>query len=73
MQPRHKDGVVLAPSYRFTAPLGMRVLHNLFKDLRFEQEITDILLQRLQRRYRCIMCQNVYDWDDSLNSDPGLR
>lgn len=69
MQPRHKDVVVLAPSYLFTAPLGWWVRHNWFKDLRFEQEMMEILLQRLQRRYGCIMCQNVYDWDDSLNTD----
>jgi len=73
MQPRHKDVTVLAPSYLFTAPLGWWVRHNWFKDLRFEQEMIDILLQRLHRKYGCIMCQNVYDWDDSLNTDPGWR
>jgi len=73
MQPRHSDSVVLAPSHLFTAPLGWYVRHNWFKDLRFEQEMMDVLLQRLHRRYGCIMCQNVYDWDDSLNTDPGWR
>eukprot|EP00927_Polykrikos_kofoidii_P007823 TRINITY_DN13210_c1_g1_i1.p1 TRINITY_DN13210_c1_g1~~TRINITY_DN13210_c1_g1_i1.p1 ORF type:complete len:650 (-),score=76.38 TRINITY_DN13210_c1_g1_i1:340-2100(-) len=73
MHPMHKDSVVLAPPHLFTAPLGWFVRHNWFKDMRFEQEMMDVLLQRLQRKYGCIMCQNVYDWDDSLNFDPGWR
>ncbi|CAE8649237.1 unnamed protein product [Polarella glacialis] len=73
MQPRHSDVVVLAPPHLFTAPLGWYVRHNWFKDLRFEQEMQDVLLQRLQRRYGCIVCQNVFDWDDSLNTDVGWR
>lgn len=73
IHPRHADSVVLAPSYLFTAPLGWFVRHNWFKDLRFEQEMQDVLLQRLQRRYGCIVCQNVYEWDASLNTDPGWR
>jgi len=73
IQPRHSDAVVLAPSHLFTAPLGWFVRHNWFKDMRFEQEMMDVLLQRLYRKYGCIMCQNVYDWDDSLNTDPGWR
>lgn len=73
MQPRHTDSVVLAEPHLFTAPFGWFVRHNWFKDLRFEQEMMDILLQRLQRKYGCIMCQNVYDWDDSVNSDVGWR
>lgn len=73
MQPKYKDVVVLAEPYLFTAPFGWYIRHNWFKDLRFEQEMQDILLQRLQKRYNCIMCQNVYDWDDSNNTDPGWR
>jgi len=73
IQPRHAESVVLAPSHLFTAPLGWFVRHNWFKDLRFEQEMQDVLLQRLHRKYGCIMCQNVYDWDDSLNTDVGWR
>jgi len=73
MQPKHSDVVVLAPPHLFTAPLGWFVRHNWFKDLRFEQEMMDVLLQRLQRKYGCIVCQNVFDWDDSLNTDVGWR
>lgn len=73
MQPRYADKVVLAPPYLFTAPFGWFVRHNWFKDLRFEQEMQDVLLHRLQKKYGCIMCQNVYDWDESLNTDPGWR
>eukprot|EP00931_Biecheleriopsis_adriatica_P121321 TRINITY_DN96401_c0_g1_i1.p1 TRINITY_DN96401_c0_g1~~TRINITY_DN96401_c0_g1_i1.p1 ORF type:complete len:607 (+),score=116.41 TRINITY_DN96401_c0_g1_i1:93-1913(+) len=73
MQPKYSDVVVLAEPHLFTAPFGWVVRHNWFKDLRFEQEMQDILLQRLQQRYNCIMCQNVYDWDDSNNTDPGWR
>lgn len=71
MQPRHADSVVLAPCHLFTAPQGWYVRHNWFKDLNFEQEMMDIMLQRLYRKYDCIMCNNVYDWDDSLNHDVG--
>lgn len=73
MQPLHSDVVVLAEPHLFTAPLGWFVRHNWFKDMKFEQEMMDVLLQRLQRRYGCIMCQNVYDWDDSVNHDVGWR
>eukprot|EP00928_Gymnodinium_smaydae_P023949 TRINITY_DN19550_c0_g1_i2.p1 TRINITY_DN19550_c0_g1~~TRINITY_DN19550_c0_g1_i2.p1 ORF type:complete len:342 (-),score=64.73 TRINITY_DN19550_c0_g1_i2:68-1093(-) len=73
MQPRYKDVAVLAEPHLFTAPLGWFVRHNWFKDMRFEQEMMDVVLQRLFKRYGCIMCQNVYDWDDSLNTDPGWR
>lgn len=73
MQPKYADVTVLASSQLFTAPLGLVVRHNWFKDLRFEQEMQDILLQRLHQRYGCIVCQNVYDWDDSNNTDPGWR
>jgi len=71
MQPRHADSVVLGPSRLFAAPLGVVVRHNWFKDLNFEQEMQEILLQRLRRKYGCIVCNNVYDWDDSLNHDVG--
>jgi len=73
MQPLHSDVVVLAEPHLFTAPLGWFVRHNWFKDMKFEQEMMDVLLQRLQRKYGCIMCQNVYDWDDSVNHDVGWR
>mmetsp|Transcript_36576 Transcript_36576/g.80098 ORF Transcript_36576/g.80098 Transcript_36576/m.80098 type:complete len:625 (-) Transcript_36576:69-1943(-) len=73
MHPLHANDVVLAPSYLFTAPMGWFVRHNWFKDLRFEQEMQDVILQRLYRKYNCIMCQNVYDWDDTMNGDVGWR
>jgi len=73
VQPFRANTVVLAPSHLFTAPLGWFVRHNWFKDLHFEQEMQDVLLQRLYHKYGCIMCQNVYDWDDSLNIDVGWR
>ena len=73
MQPKYSQVTVLGSSQLFTAPLGLVVRHNWFKDLRFEQEMQDILLQRLHQRYGCIVCQNVYDWDDSNNTDPGWR
>merc|ERR1712138_64253 len=67
VQPVRAEQVVLAPPYLFTAPLGWFVRHNWFKDMRFEQELQDVILQRLFHRYGCIVCQNVYDWDQSLN------
>ena len=73
MQPKYWNVTVLASSLLFTAPFGMAVRHNWFKDLSFEQEMQDVLLQRLHKRYGCIVCQNVYDWDDSNNTDPGWR
>ncbi|CAE7428461.1 PKHD1L1, partial [Symbiodinium pilosum] len=73
MQPKYAAVTALGEPHLFTAPLGLAVRHNWFKDLRFEQEMQDILLHRLQRRYNCIVCQNVYDWDDSNNTDPGWR
>ncbi|CAK9025902.1 unnamed protein product [Durusdinium trenchii] len=72
MQPKYGHVTVLASSQLFTAPFGLVVRHNWFKDLRFEQEMKDILLQRLQKRYGCIVCQNVYDWDEFNNTDVGL-
>lgn len=71
IQPLHTEFVVLAPSRFFTAPRGLFVRHNWFKDLQFEQEMQDILLQRLQHKYGCIVCSNVYDWDNSMNHDVG--
>lgn len=71
MQPKYAAVTALGEPHLFTAPLGVAIRHNWFKDLRFEQELQDILLHRLQRRYNCIVCQNVYDWDDSNNTDPG--
>jgi len=71
MQPKYSDRVVLAPSHLFTAPRGWFVAHNWFKDLQFEQSMIEVMLQRLNRKYGCIMCDNVYDWDDSVNHDLG--
>ncbi|CAE7207306.1 PKHD1L1 [Symbiodinium natans] len=73
MQEKYAAVTALGEPHLFTAPLGLAIRHNWFKDLRFEQEMQDILLHRLQRRYNCIVCQNVYDWDDSNNTDPGWR
>eukprot|EP00929_Paragymnodinium_shiwhaense_P012824 TRINITY_DN120716_c0_g1_i1.p1 TRINITY_DN120716_c0_g1~~TRINITY_DN120716_c0_g1_i1.p1 ORF type:complete len:614 (+),score=123.85 TRINITY_DN120716_c0_g1_i1:75-1916(+) len=71
MQPRYSDKVVLAPPQLFTAPMGWFVRHNWFKEKSFEQEMIEILLQKLNKKYGCIFCDNVYDWDNSVNHDVG--
>merc|ERR1712129_457300 len=61
IHPRNVDKVVLAPSALFTAPLGTVIRHNWFKDLQFEQEMQDILVQRLLVKHGCLMCRRLWD------------
>jgi len=71
LQPKYASVTVLGKPELFTAPLGMVVRHNWFQDRRFEQEMQELLLQRLVHRFKCILCRSAYDWDDSYNWDVG--
>ena len=60
VQPRHKDVVALADPSLFSTPRGSFVRHNWFKEIDFEQELQEVLFQRLLRTYGCVACAKTY-------------
>lgn len=57
MHPEHSQATVLAPYEYFSCPRGQFIRHNWFKDLSFEAELQEAVLQRwAETSPGCVLC-----------------